>query len=224
MERVMTDQERNLILEEAERYARQELGGDTTGHDWWHASRVAQTARGLAEEEGADVFLSVLAALLHDVADEKLNESKESGLAKVRHWLSEQNLPDREREHVLDIIGGLSYRGGNNPPMTTLEGMVVQDADRLDAIGAIAIARVFQYSGATGRPIHDPGIAPRMSMTPEEYRSHKGTAINHFHEKLFRLKDLINTGSARVIAERRHAYMEEYMQRFLEEWNGGDGL
>jgi uncharacterized protein len=213
-------QESRQIITAAERFAKSELENDPTGHDWWHIHRVVQMAERLAEEESADTFICVMAALLHDVADEKLNESKESGLRKVRDWLDGQPLAEEDREHIMEIISTMSYNAGTNPPMRTREGQVVQDADRLDAIGAIAIARTFLYAGWKGHPIHDPQLPPRDSMTPEEYRNGKSTAINHFHEKLLKLKDRINTSSARRIAEERHRYMEQYVDRFYREWNG----
>ncbi|MBM7567622.1 HD domain-containing protein [Paenibacillus sacheonensis] len=216
----MTTTTNDSVLAAAEQYARDELGGDVTGHDWWHIHRVVRMARHLAEREGADIFICVLAALLHDVADEKLNDSKESGLRKVRDWLAAQPMEESDRAHVMDIIANMSYNGGANPPMRTLEGQVVQDADRLDAIGAIAVARAFLYAGWKGDPIYDPELKPRDAMTPGEYRTGKSTAINHFHEKLLKLKDRINTASGREIAEERHAYMAEYVARFMQEWDG----
>ncbi|QJC54022.1 HD domain-containing protein [Paenibacillus albicereus] len=214
--------EAESLLAAAEAYARAELGGDTSGHDWWHVQRVADMARRLAADEGADPFLCVLAALLHDVADEKLNPSKEAGMAKVASWLEARELADGDREHVLEIIGTMSYNGGANPPMRTLEGRVVQDADRLDAIGAIAVARTFVYAGHVGHPIHDPELPPRDSLvlTSEEYRRGKSTAINHFHEKLLKLKDRLNTPAAKSIAEQRHAFMRSYLEQFQQEWDG----
>lgn len=208
------------VISEAERFCKSELEHDTSGHDWWHIHRVVQMAQRLAHEEGADSFICTIAALLHDVADEKLNDSKESGLLKVRNWLEEQQLQQDELEHIMDIISNMSYNGGTNPPMRTLEGQVVQDADRLDAIGAIAIARTFQYAGWKGHPIHNPNLPPRESMTAEEYRNGKTTAINHFYEKLLKLKDRVNTPSAKAIAEERHRYMEQYVERFYKEWDG----
>jgi uncharacterized protein len=212
--------ERDEIISAAERFCRSELENDPTGHDWWHIHRVLQMTRRLAQEEAADSFICTLAALLHDVADEKLNDSKESGLRKVREWLEGQTIADEQRQHIMDIISTMSYNAGANPPMRTMEGKVVQDADRLDAIGAIAIARTFLYAGWKGHPIHDPHFPPRDSMTPGEYRHDKSTAINHFHEKLLKLKDHINTSSARRIAEERHRYMEQYVARFYQEWEG----
>lgn len=211
-------QERIILA--AEQYAKSELEHDPTGHDWWHVHRVTQMAGRLAEGEGADPFICAVAALLHDVADEKLNESKEAGLQKVGDWLSRQPIEEGDRGHIIEIISTMSYNAGANPPMRTLEGQVVQDADRLDAIGAIAIARTFLYSGWTGRPIYDPHIAPRDSMTPKEYRQEKSTAINHFYEKLLKLKGLINTSAAMAIAEERHRFMEQYLEQFKLEWEG----
>lgn len=207
-------------MDAAARFARSELEHDLTGHDWWHIHRVVRMAERLAREEGADVYICTVAALLHDVADEKLNDSKESGMRKVSDWMEAHPMEPDDRAHVLDIIANMSYNAGANPPMRTLEGQVVQDADRLDAIGAIAIARTFLYAGRVGHQIHDPALPPRDSMTPAEYRQVKSTAINHFHEKLLKLKDRINTPSARRIAEERHRYMEAYLERFMQEWAG----
>ncbi|MBP3965981.1 HD domain-containing protein [Paenibacillus lignilyticus] len=212
--------EKQHVIEEAERFARAELEHDATGHDWWHVHRVVQMAERLALREGADAEICIIAALLHDVADEKLNESKESGLRKVSSWLESQTLTEAEQAHIMEIIATMSFNGGANPPMRTLEGQVVQDADRLDAIGAIAIARCFLYAGWKGDPIYDPQLLPRDEMSPGEYRKGKSTAINHFHEKLLKLKDRINTASAKEIAEERHRYMVEYVERFMQEWNG----
>jgi len=212
--------EQESIVRAAERFARSVLENDATGHDWWHVRRVARTAEKLAVGGGADLFVCTVAALLHDVADEKLNASKESGLKKVGDWLQRQPLEGSDREHIIEIISTMSYHAGANPPMRTLEGRVVQDADRLDAIGAIAVARTFLYAGWKGHPIYDPSLPPRDSMTPEEYRQGKSTAINHFHEKLLKLKDRINTPSARRIAEERHRFMERYLEQFRSEWEG----
>ncbi|MNC18266.1 putative hydrolase [compost metagenome] len=208
------------IIIAAEQFAKAELEHDPTGHDWWHVHRVNQMAGRLARSEGADAFICAVAALLHDVADEKLNESKEAGLQKVSSWLERQPVEEEDSRHIIEIIANMSYNAGANPPMRTLEGMVVQDADRLDAIGAIAIARTFLYAGWVGHPIYDPQITPRDSMSPKEYRQEKSTAINHFHEKLLKLKGLINTASAKPIAEERHRFMEQYLEQFRLEWEG----
>ena len=209
-----------MIIKAAEQFARSELENDSTGHDWWHIYRVVQMAKRLAAIEGANSFICVVAALLHDVADEKLNDSKESGLRKVSDWLDNQPLDEADRQHIIEIISTMSYNAGSNPPMRTIEGKVVQDADRLDAIGAIAIARTFVYAGWAGHPIYDPRIQPRDAMTPVDYRKGKTTAINHFYEKLLKLKERINTPAALQIAEERHRYMEQYLEQFKLEWEG----
>ncbi|GAA0394488.1 HD domain-containing protein [Paenibacillus motobuensis] len=215
----LTDLQEHLI-QEAEQFAHAELEHDQTGHDWWHIQRVVQMAKRLARAEKADEFICTVAALLHDVADEKLNVSKQAGLDKVSDWLSKHDFKGADQEHIIEIISNLSYNAGKNPPMHTLEGQVVQDADRIDAIGAIAIARAFLYAGVKGNPIHDPQIPPRSEMTAEQYRQEKSTGINHFHEKLLKLNSLINTESAKQIAAERHSYMEQYVERFYREWSG----
>ncbi|GAA3407596.1 HD domain-containing protein [Paenibacillus hodogayensis] len=173
----------------------------------------------MAASEGADPFVCELAALLHDVADEKLNASKESGMDLVKNWLNGERIDTEARDHVLDIIATLSFGTGTGP-MRTREGSVVRDADRLDAIGAIGIARTFAYAGWKGHPLHEPQLPPRETMTKEQYRNGRSTAINHFQEKLLRLRDLLETESARTIAAERHRFMEGYLEQFHKEWNG----
>jgi len=211
---------RAAVIAEAEEYVRGKLAGDFSGHDWQHIERVRRSALAIAQEEGADLFVCELAALLHDAADEKLVDDAEGALKEIRGWLLARAVPEPMADHVLEIISTMSFKGGSNPPMRTPEGKVVQDADRLDALGAIGISRVFAYSGAKRRPIHDPAVKPRESMTPEEYRSGNDTAINHFYEKLLKLKDLMNTETARRLAEGRHAFMERFLEQFYAEWEG----
>jgi uncharacterized protein len=213
--------EEQEILASAEAYVKKELGKDSSGHDWWHIYRVTKMAKHLAIKEGVDEFICELAALLHDIADEKLNSSKEAGLIKVKQWLQAHKVDHDVTEQVMEIISTMSYSGGNNPPMRSLEGKVVQDADRLDAIGALGIARTFAYSGWKGQLIHDPTLAPREEISKEAYRE-KSTAINHFYEKLLKLKSLMNTPSARQIAEQRHQVMEAYLKQFYAEWEAED--
>ncbi|MDQ0222703.1 HD domain-containing protein [Streptococcus moroccensis] len=192
---------------------------DASGHDWWHIVRVRDMALRLAQAEGADCFICQMAALLHDVADDKLNSSEEVGLKKVDDFLSQLGLPERDRSAILDIIANMSYRGGQKAQKPlSLEGQCVQDADRLDALGAIGIARTMAYSGHKGRLIHDPALEPRAQMTLAEYRSDGGTAILHFYEKLLKLKDLMNTDMAKTLAEGRHAFLETYLEQFYAEW------
>jgi uncharacterized protein len=211
---------RERILQQARTWVQEQLSGDSSGHDWWHIYQVTELAKRIGQDEGADLFVCELAALLHDIADEKLNASAWAGIEKVRNWLGINGVKEEDAAHVLEIIDTMSYKGGNTKPVRTREAQVVQDADRLDAIGAMGIARVFAYTGWKGHLMHDPSQAPRTAMTPEEYRSGKNTAINHFYEKLLKLKDLMNTGTARQMAQERHRFMEAYLEQFYREWEG----
>ncbi len=211
---------KELIIKAAEQFVHHELEKEASGHDWWHIYRVTQTSKTIAKEEGADEFVCELAALLHDIADDKLNVDEESGLQKVRHWLEENEVDHDVCSHVLEIITTMSFKGGNRPPVRTLEGQIVQDADRLDAIGAVGIARVFAYTGAKGRLIHDPSVQPRENLTYEQYRNGEDTGINHFYEKLLKLKDLMNTEYGKKMAQERHTLMEKYLKVFYLEWDG----
>jgi uncharacterized protein len=211
-----------LIIARAEEFVKEQLGQDTTGHDWWHTHRVRSTACEIAEIERADVFICTMAALLHDVADEKLNPSKEAGLLKVHTWLTANLTEEEQIRHIMLIVETMSFSGGGGEPMQTLEGQVVQDADRLDALGAIGIARTFIFSGAKGRPAYDPEVAPREESLQKEYRDYsKGTAVNHFYEKLLKLKFLMNTAYGRKLAEERHNFMLNFLDQFYKEWNQG---
>ncbi|WP_054957333.1 HD domain-containing protein [Paenibacillus dakarensis] len=207
-------QSEEFIIAAAEQFAKQELEFDPSGHDWWHVHRVRKLALELARHEGANLFICEIAALLHDVADEKLNESKEIGLYKVRSWLITQRVEDSMIQEIMTIISTLSYNGGKNPPMETIEGKVVQDADRLDALGAIGIARTFLYSGIKGQLLH----LPEKDFQNVDYRSNHKTAIYHFYEKLLKIKGLLNTNKAKEIAESRHRFIEVYLEQFYREW------
>ncbi|MDO7907144.1 HD domain-containing protein [Paenibacillus sp. JX-17] len=205
------------IIQQAELFVQEELGRDTTGHDWWHIVRVRNTAMLLASRyPDADAFIVELAALLHDVADEKLNPSKEEGLAKVRGWLNTHQVEEQAMEHMMTIISTMSFNGGKNPPMDTIEGQIVQDADRLDAIGAVGIARAFAYGGAKARPLH----VPDQDFSELDYRAGSKSTIYHFYEKLLLLKDKMNTDFGRDLAEQRHQFMEQFLTQFYAEWNG----
>lgn len=212
--------EKRSILSYARKYARDELQDDSTGHDWWHALRVSRMALKIAETTGADAFVCEMAALLHDIPDEKRGVMVEKEAAALGKWMMEIGVDGISIDHIQEIISTMSFRGGGKPPMRTPEGEAVQDADRLDAIGAIGIARAFIFSGHTGRPMHDPESPPRLSMSEEEYRRREGTAINHFYEKLLRLPELLNTDPARKIAEHRMAVMEDFLEEFAGEWDG----
>ncbi|MFD1738418.1 HD domain-containing protein [Bacillus salitolerans] len=210
----------NQTIDLTKDFVKKQLEKDASGHDWWHIVRVTNIAKELALKEEADPFIVEMAALLHDIADEKLNESEEIGLKKVDTWLTQCNVDAIEKEHILSIIGSMSYKGGNNLLIDTIEGKVVQDADRLDAIGAIGIARTFAYAGSKGDIMYDPSLPVRETMTKEEYRTGKSTPINHFYEKLLKLKDLMNTETAKDMASRRHLYMLDFLNQFMKEWYG----
>lgn len=224
--------DQTLILSRTTDHVRKLLDGDSAGHDWWHIERVRRVALTIAREEGGDLFLVELAALLHDVADWKFAGGDEkAGPAAVRQWLESliPPLPLGEGsgedaaiiDHVCRIIGQLSFKGaGVATPMDSLEGACVQDADRLEALGAIGIARTFAYGGWKGQPMHDPDLPPQMHGTFTEYKQNKGTTINHFYEKLLLLKDRMNTAAGKRLAAARHEYMEQYLQQFFAEWNG----
>ena len=209
------------ILQEVAAYVEQKLSGEGSGHDWWHIDRVQKMAEKLALAEGGDPFICQLAALVHDLVDDKLVADEGLALAAVRDLLTRLRVTPDQTDQVLTIIQAISYKGGSQNHLDlTLEGQIVQDADRLDAIGAIGIARTMAYSGYHGRVIHDPEVAARQNMTLEQYRSHQGTAITHFYEKLLLLKDLMNTKTAKDLAKGRHAFLEAYLEQFYAEWEG----
>ena len=213
------------VIAACEAYVRGAMARDASGHDWWHVERVRRVALRLAAEEGADPYVVELAALLHDVADHKLHGGDETaGPRAARAWLEAHGVGGETTAHVADIIARLSYKGAGVPtPMPTVEGRVVQDADRLDAIGAIGVARAFAFGGTRGRPLHDPEAVPELHDSFERYKRSAGPTTAHFHEKLLLLRDRINTPSARRIAEGRHRFLEEFLERFLREWDGVDG-
>ena len=211
----------NPIIVRTEAFVRRELGDDATGHDWFHVDRVRGNALHICKEEKAGaVFIIEMAALLHDIPDEKLNESIEKGNEKLESFLQTIQLTDHDKKHIKQIIATISYKGGQNTELLTIEAKIVQDADRLDAIGAIGIARAFAYGGKKGQPIYDPSINVREEMSLKEYRKGKSTSIHHFYEKLLKLKDLLNTGSARKMAESRQQMMEIFLDQFYKEWDG----
>lgn len=210
------------IITKTKNYVRETLSGEGSGHDWWHVYRVWKTAQTIGKEEGADMFVVELAALLHDIADWKFNDGDEdAGARTARVWLESLEVDTKVTDNVCEIISTSSFKGsGVKASMKTLEGRVVQDADRLDAIGAIGIARTFAYGGFKNREIYDPDINPETHESAEQYKKNTSPTINHFYEKLLLLKDLMNTKTARKIAEGRHRYMEDYLKRFFEEWDG----
>ncbi|MDD5090555.1 MAG: HD domain-containing protein [Candidatus Wallbacteria bacterium] len=208
------------LIIHTESLVRDLLAGEATGHDWHHADRVRKMALKIAASEGAcDLPVVELASLVHDLCDPKISLS-EGKCFDAEQWFSGLGLAQDRTAHIISIIDSLSFHGaGVATPMATIEGKIVQDADRLDAIGAIGIARTFAYGGKKGQPLHDPDLRPVQHESYEQYRSQKSTSINHFHEKLLLLKDRLNTESAKKIAADRHAFLEEFLQRFQSEWD-----
>ena len=210
------------LIDRTANHVRTVLSGDGTGHDWWHVYRVWKMARHIGQAESADLLIVELAALLHDIADWKLHDGDSSlGPTRAKEWLDSQGLDPGISEHVCQIIADISFKGAavEQPPLS-LEGQVVQDADRLDAMGAIGIARAFAYGGAKGRLLYDPDVQPTEHRTAEAYLKSGGHTINHFYEKLLLLKDRMNTATGKTNAEARHRFMEDYLRRFFEEWEG----
>nr|WP_248735869.1 HD domain-containing protein [Neobacillus rhizosphaerae] len=208
------------IIKQTEIFVHNELGEDATGHDWFHVDRVRRNALHICREERqGDPFIIEMAALLHDIPDEKLNETIEIGKAKLDSFLHCISLPNEAKNHIIQIIDSISYKGGRKTVLETVEAKIVQDADRLDAIGAIGIARAFAYGGKKGQPIYDPNINVREEMSLEEYRKGKSTTIHHFYEKLLKLKDLLNTKSAKEMAESRQQMMGLFLEQFYQEWD-----
>jgi len=195
------------------------------GHDWWHIYRVWKTAKQIAQTENVDAFIVELGALLHDIADSKFNDGDETIGPKIAtEFLYSQNLDENIITHVDAIIENISFKGGKeHQKFKSLELDVIQDADRLDAIGAIGIARTFNYGGFKNREIYNPEIPPNLNMTKEEYKNSTAPTINHFYEKLLLLKDRMNTTTGKEMAVERHKFMEEYLNQFYKEWEGGFG-
>lgn len=204
-----------IVLSTAE-MVRARLEGEGSGHDWFHIERVWKNAVKIGQTEKVDLFVVQLAALLHDLADDKVVANEEEGMTEINYWLEGEGVPNSVIEQVLTIIETMSFSKGRS--LGSLEAKVVQDADRLDAMGAIGIARAFTYAGSKGRPIFDPQYVVREEMTKEEYRNGKSSTIHHFYEKLLKLKDLMNTEEAIRMAQERHEFMEQYLEQFFKEY------
>ncbi|GAA0451773.1 HD domain-containing protein [Alkalibacillus silvisoli] len=211
--------DRDFIINITKQFVKEKLEREGTGHDWWHISRVVEMTRRIARIECADLFVCTMAALLHDLADEKVVMDEAKGLSEIQDWLSEQPVTEHEQQQILTIIQTISYKHGQQS-LATKEAKVVQDADRLDAIGAIGIARCFAFAGSKGNLIHNPEEEAELNMTQERYRSKQGTAINHFYEKLLNLKSLMNTSEGYRIAQQRHQFMNQFLEQFYGEWEG----
>ena len=206
------------IIDLAAEYVRGKFENEYSGHDWFHTLRVFKTATRIAEAEGADVEIVQLAALLHDVDDRKLSPETCADKANARAFLAENSVDECKIDEICRIIADISFSEGRVP--STLEGKCVQDADRLDAIGAVGIARAFAYGGNHNRLMYHPDIAPKTNMTKEEYVSSKSTTLNHFYEKLFLLRDMMNTDAAKAIAMEREEFMRGFLAEFMDEWEG----
>lgn len=203
-------------------YVRQELQGAEAGHDWWHIQRVWSTAKTIGAAEQANMEVVELAALLHDIADSKFhNGDEEIGPRKAEQFMLSIGVSAETIEHVVAIIRNISFKGGKTErTFSSKELDVVQDADRLDAIGAIGIARTFNFGGYKNNEIYNPELPPQLNMSKEEYKLSKGTTINHFYEKLLLLKDRMNTATGKELALGRHQFMELFLEQFYAEWKG----
>jgi uncharacterized protein len=203
-------------------FVKQKLENAESGHDWFHIERVYKNALLLAKNEVCNLEIVQLGALLHDIADSKFNNGDETIGPKVaREFLVSQNAPQEIITHVIYIVENISFKGGNfDPKFNSKELEIVQDADRLDAIGAIGIARTFNYGGFKNRPLYNPEIAPNLSMSKEEYKNSTAPTLNHFYEKLLLLKDKMNTETGKKIALDRHQFMELFLSQFYAEWEG----
>ena len=210
------------IIKNTINFVKTELKNAEGGHDWFHIERVYKNALLIAKEENVDVFIVSLGALLHDIADSKFNHGDETiGPKKARTFLEKQDLEENIIIHIEQIISNISYKGGNfKQSFSSPELNVIQDADRLDAIGAIGIARCFNYGGFKNRTLYNPEISPNLTMTKEEYKKSTAPTINHFYEKLLLLKDKMNTKTGKQIATERHIFMERFLEQFYDEWNG----
>ncbi|OGS69408.1 MAG: phosphohydrolase [Flavobacteria bacterium RIFCSPLOWO2_12_FULL_35_11] len=210
------------IIKNTEAFVKNALKNAEGGHDWFHILRVWNNAKLISKNENVDGFVVELGALLHDIADSKFHEGDETIGPKIaREFLENQQVDDSIIVHIENIISNISFKGGNfEQHFNSPELEVIQDADRLDAIGAVGIARTFNYGGFKNRPLYNPEISPDLNQTKEAYKNSEAPTINHFYEKLLLLKDRMNTVTGREIAADRHLYMEHFLTQFYDEWNG----
>lgn len=210
------------IIEKTVEFVKETLSGAEGGHDWWHIYRAWNNAKQIMRSEEVDTLVVELGALLHDIADSKFHDGDEEvGPRVAREFLESIDVNNETISHVENIIRHISFKGSfEGQKWSSAELFVVQDADRLDAIGAIGIARTFTYGGFKGRELYNPNIQPKLDMNKEEYKNSNSPTLNHFYEKLLLLKDLMNTKTGKQIAEDRHKYMEAYLKQFYAEWEG----
>ena len=211
-----------FIIDKTIFFVKQQLENAEGGHDWFHIERVYKNSILIAKEEDCDIMVVKLGALLHDIADSKFHDGDETiGPKTARAFLESENVFEETINHVINIIENISFKGGNfENKFSSKELEIVQDADRLDAIGAIGIARTFNYGGFKNRALYNPSIAPNLNMSKEEYKNSNSPTLNHFYEKLLLLKDKMNTETGKKIAEARHQYMENFLSQFYAEWEG----
>ena len=211
--------DKTLMIEKTKEFVKNKLYGEGSGHDWFHIERVYNLAKYLAEKENADSFIVEMTALLHDIDDWKFSNTYDTNTTVTEDFLKSIEVDDEALKAIINIIQTMSYKGGVvDSTQHTIEGKIVQDADRLDAIGAIGIARTFAYGGSKNRSIYDPSIKPMDFKSLNEVKNTENHTINHFYEKLLKLKDLMNTDTAKEIAEKRHKFMEDFLSEFYNEW------
>jgi uncharacterized protein len=210
------------LINKTIKFVKEKLNAAEGGHDWFHIERVYKNALLIAKDTNCDLVVVQLGALLHDIADSKFHNGDESiGPKTARLFLESENVSEDTTEHVINIIENISFKGGNfEKKFSSTELDIVQDADRLDAIGAIGVARAFNYGGFKNRALYNPEIAPLTNMTKEEYKSNNAPTINHFYEKLLLLRDKMNTETGKQIAAERHQFMESFLAQFYAEWDG----
>jgi len=216
----MTNQE---IIDQTVEFLQHKFANEGTGHDWYHIERVWKLAKQIAaKESNADLFVVELGALMHDIADHKFHDGDDTvGPKKAREYLSQFDIETKQLDLVVQIVEEVSFKGKGVPtPMSSHEGAIVQDADRLDAIGAIGVARTFAYGGSKNRPIYDPNVKPICHTSFAAYKTSTAPTINHFYEKLLTLRDKMNTETGKIEAKRRHEFMELFLQNFYQDWDG----
>ncbi len=211
-----------ILIDKTIAFVKEKLDNAEGGHDWFHIERVYKNSILIAQEEDCDLTVVKLGALLHDIADSKFHDGDETIGPKIaRTFLESENVFEETINHVINIIENISFKGGNfENKFSSKELEIVQDADRLDAIGAIGIARTFNYGGFKNRALYNPSIAPNLNMSKEEYKNSTSPTLNHFYEKLLLLKDKMNTATGKKIALERHKYMENFLSQFYAEWEG----
>ena len=215
---------KDIIIQNTIQFVKETLKNAEGGHDWFHIQRVLNNAKLIAENESVNIFIVSLGALLHDIAEPKFHNGDENIGPKIaKEFLEEQKIDKEIIQHITHIINHISFKNSftkTGEKFTSKELEVLQDADRLDAIGAIGIARCFNYGGFKNRSLYNPEIAPNLKMTKEEYKNSSAPTINHFYEKLLLLKDKMNTVSGKKIAQERHEFMEKFLEQFYQEWGG----